>query len=718
MPNSAPIREQNRQRAASRNMIRALGGFFALLLVGAGIAFGLNAWQGYKNEIERVKSANASIAHTLEEQTARSVQSINLVLSGIADFFKLRTDFERPGSDTIYALLRRRLSSAPELSSIIVLDRHGQLTYHTDAPNVGAVDLSDRDYFIAQRDDPAPTLKISKPFFGRINNRWYIGMTRRVEDDDGNFAGVVVGVVAPEFFSERFGPVRPPGGAIELFLHDGTYLARAPHFSNLVGQSAEHSDLFQDYVSSRRIGDYEAQDRDGSNRRLVSFRVFADQPLVIQVSASLEEVEAHWQRSLAQHGGIALAIGLGFAMIAFVLIRQVSRRMESEAEVADLSREIAAKSGQLEAALVNMSQGLCMYDAQQRLILCNRRYLELFSLSAELVRPGITLPQLMAISVHRGNYRTEDAERFTAERLAVATSREECVLHHRLVTGRVIEILHRPLPDGGSVVTFTDITDHEKVTADLRAAKEQAELANRTKSEFLANMSHELRTPLNAIIGFSQIMTQQMFGPLGSPRYREYAGDVLNSSQHLLQIINDILDMAKIEAGRVELNEAAIEINALFDGCLRLVRERAEGGGIALRRELADDMPFLHGDERLIKQILLNLLSNAVKFTPRGGHVTVAARVEADGGCALQVIDTGIGIAEENIPKVLQPFGQVDASYARTHGGTGLGLSIVRALVDLHGGRFTLESTLGQGTTATVRFDGSRIIRPAIKAAG
>jgi signal transduction histidine kinase len=151
---------------------------------------------------------------------------------------------------------------------------------------------------------------------------------------------------------------------------------------------------------------------------------------------------------------------------------------------------------------------------------------------------------------------------------------------------------------------------------------------------------------------------------------------------------------------------------------LRLVRERAEGAGIVLRRDLAADIPYLHGDERLVKQILLNLLSNAVKFTPRGGEVTVAATIDRDGACALSVIDTGIGIAEENIPRVLQPFGQVDGGYARVHGGTGLGLSIVRALAELHGGEFALRSTLGQGTTATVRFAAARVMRREVKAAG
>ena len=401
-----------------------------------------------------------------------------------------------------------------------------------------------------------------------------------------------------------------------------------------------------------------------------------------------------------------------------MLIRQVGRRIESEAAVADLSREIASKSEQLEGALANMSQGLCMYDAQQRLILCNQRYLELFGLPVELVRPGITLRQLMEISVRRGNYRAEESERIIAERTEIAVSREERILHQRLISGRVIEIMHRPMSTGGSVVTFTDITDQETTTADLRSAKEQAEFANRTKSEFLANMSHELRTPLNAIIGFSQIMTQQMFGPLGSPRYREYASDVLTAASTCCRSSTTFSTCrrsrpAASSSARRRSTSARCS-TAACAWCASAPRAPASCSGASC----PSAMPYLHGDERLVKQILLNLLSNAVKFTPRAGEVTVTATIEPDGGCALAVVDTGIGIAEENIAKVLQPFGQVDASYARAHGGTGLGLSIVRALVELHGGQFVLDSTLGQGTTATVRFAAARVVRREIKAAG
>ncbi len=705
-----------RRGSAARNAVGALAGFTALLLIGAGAAFALNAWQSYNNQIDRAVRANVSIAHTLQEQTTRTVQSIDLVLSGLTDFFRLRTDFERPGSEAILELLRRRMAKTPDLSAIIIVGRDGRLVYHTDTEELPLIDLSDRDYFAAQRAVPGPMLKISEPFFGRLANRWYVGISRRINDADGEFAGVVVGVLAPEKLSERYSSLLSfPDGAIELFLSDGTYLAHDPFIPGIVGRNAAHTELFTTHLPAAPVGTFQVSGEGGAARRLVAYRAFSSWPLVIAVSASLDQVMAEWRQSLVRHGAIALLFGTAFALVAYFLIRQISRRMASEAALAGLSREIEVKSEQLSAALANMSQGLCMYDADQRLILCNRRYLEIYNLPAGLVRPGITLRQIMELSIRVGNYAPDRAERLLAERLEIGASKEDRVMRQLLASGRTIEVVHRPLPTGGCVATFTDITDQETVTADLRNAKEQAEFANRAKSEFLANMSHELRTPLNAIIGFSQIMTEQMFGPIGSPRYREYAGDILNSSQHLLQIINDILDMAKIEAGRVVLHEAPVEVARLAESCFRLVGERAESAGVALRIDIAPDLPDLLGDERLVKQILLNLLSNAVKFTPRGGRVTISGRVDPDAGWTLSVIDTGIGITAADIPRVMQPFGQVDGSYARKHGGTGLGLSIVRALAELHGGTFRLDSTPGEGTTATVSFGARRVLAgPAV----
>ncbi|MCH8196871.1 MAG: hypothetical protein IH904_02205 [Proteobacteria bacterium] len=265
-----------------------------------------------------------------------------------------------------------------------------------------------------------------------------------------------------------------------------------------------------------------------------------------------------------------------------------------------------------------------------------------------------------------------------------------------------LEEAHRKLEMQGESLT--------RLADDLLIARDEARAANRTKSEFLANMSHELRTPLNAILGFSELMGNATLGPLGNPKYQEYAKDINDSGQHLLGLIQDILDLSKIEAGKLELDEEDIDVTRAIRSCMVLVKERAKNGGVKLLTDIPDGLPALHADQRKLKQILVNLLSNAVKFTPAGGEVTLKAWWREDSGYVLQVIDTGIGIALADIPTVLSPFGQVDSRLARKYEGAGLGLPLTKSFVEMHGGSLDLQSEEGAGTTVTVRFPKERIV--------
>lgn len=260
------------------------------------------------------------------------------------------------------------------------------------------------------------------------------------------------------------------------------------------------------------------------------------------------------------------------------------------------------------------------------------------------------------------------------------------------------------------VTTVMDITHRKQMEESLRLAKDQADAANRAKSTFLANMSHELRTPLNAIIGFSEMMIKETFGALGHDKYKEYLGDVHASATHLLEIINEVLDMSKIEAGRIELDDVEIDMRDLMDSVTRMMASRAFGNNLTLKMDIEDNLPNLYADQRLVRQILINIVTNAVKFSSRGGRIDVAAKKAPDGQLQIIIADQGQGIPKNKIRQAMEPFGQVTDNHENARQqGTGLGLPLAKAMVELHEGTLDLESEEGKGTTVTISFPAARV---------
>ena len=296
-----------------------------------------------------------------------------------------------------------------------------------------------------------------------------------------------------------------------------------------------------------------------------------------------------------------------------------------------------------------------------------------------------------------------------AERLRLHHGSEEGFEIQRQ-DGRRILIRDQRLPDGSTATVSVDVTQLAKTEEALRTALDDAETANRSKSEFLANMSHELRTPLNAIIGFSEIIRSGLFGPDERVKDQEYANDIYDSGQLLLNLINDILDISKVELGTDELDEVGIKATDLVNSVVVLVRERAHKTRVKIQTGIADDLPMLFVDEQKLKQILINLMSNSIKFTPAGGSVDLRVWRDAENGFLFEVTDTGIGIEARDIAKALQPFGQIDSALNRNHAGTGLGLPLAKKLTEMHGGTLELQSKPDVGTTDTIKLPAERTV--------
>nr|MDJ0970138.1 ATP-binding protein [Kiloniellales bacterium] len=390
--------------------------------------------------------------------------------------------------------------------------------------------------------------------------------------------------------------------------------------------------------------------------------------------------------------------------LAILHLRDITAQRRAEA-----SRKTAQR--RLEEAIDAMRDGFAMFDPDDRLLLCNTRFRDLHALGWETPLAGRTYEYILrAFLVESPGHRVGDESGSWIEKQLSRHKSARSSFEVELAEGTVARVSQHRTQDGGLVCVYADVTELHRRQQDLLVAKEEAEAARRSMSSFLANMSHELRTPLNAIIGFSSMMKEEMVGPLGDKAYKSYANDIHASGSLLLDIINDVLDVSKIEAGKHRIEEDCVPVGQLLNSCLRLIGTRASAAGLALGRRCDVEALELRADPRALKQILLNLLSNAVKFTPEGGRIELAALLDDTGDFLFQVSDNGIGMAPEEIPRALAVFGQIESDLASRHQGTGLGLPLAQRLTEMHGGSLELESAPGRGTTVTIRLPADRIL--------
>jgi signal transduction histidine kinase len=375
--------------------------------------------------------------------------------------------------------------------------------------------------------------------------------------------------------------------------------------------------------------------------------------------------------------------------------------------VSAFRRRRCAEARLLQSTLENIGEGLSVFDSRGRLIAWNSRFCELLELPPDLT-VGAPLRDILMLQAVRGDFGRDDPSAEVTKRLELFYRDVPTTKERVTPRGRILQISRRAMPDGAIVSVYSDVTDLKASERKLIQARSQAEMANHAKSEFLANMSHELRTPLNAIIGFSEIIAHELFGPLGNEKYLDYMKDIHKSSLHLLAIINDVLDMSKIEAGKLELSKEPLNIRHLIGEVIRMMREWAESRSIEMVTKLPVEEVEIWADERAMKQIFLNLMSNAIKFSRDGGQVCIRVVSDEPGLAVVEFEDHGIGMTEEELERALQPFGQAKPSTTRNYGGTGLGLPITKGLIEAHGGKLAIESRVDQGTTARISLSTER----------
>ncbi len=620
----------------------------AVLVLAYGASTFLSLRHAYRQTLRDATVTLESMARSAETGTSHSLFEIDATLLGVDRMLATVFSGTQWDDPAVKTLLRQFDEQKLAITELLILNDKGREVNRSRSAPGRARNYVDSALFTAHRSGGPSTLFIGSPERSNVNGDWSIMLSRPLIRDS-----IVCGVIAAEVpiatFGDLFNALVTTGATqVSLMLDNGILIASEPDQQQAIGRMPKFA------------------------------------PAVL---AAVAEEPAGLACTAATLAGLVLC-ALKRQQLAAARLRQGEARLRRQTSL-------------LQSTLENIGEGLSVFDSQGRLVARNSRFCELLDLPPDLTASA-PLRDILTLQAIRGDFGDDDPEAEIAGRL-VRFYRDVPTVKERVTPGgRILQIRRRAMPDGAVVSVYSDITDIKSSERKLIRARSQAEMANRSKSDFLANMSHELRTPLNAIIGFSEIISHELFGPMGNEKYLEYMKDIHKSSLHLLSIINDVLDMSKIEAGKLELSKEVLNIHNVIADVIRMMSERAESRGIELVAQPFDAKVDIWADERAMKQIFLNLLSNAIKFSKEGGKVYVRVTADKPTLAVVEFEDRGIGMNEEEQERALQPFGQAKPATTRNYGGTGLGLPITKGLVEAHGGKLTITSRPGCGTIVRV----------------
>ena len=651
------------------------------------------------NRAERIASTKENLAgltETIDEHVDGQLRSASTILRTVETWLTFHPDSDLRRDPEILALAHSAGAGRPGFAGIRLIMTDGASIGAGDESGKPSIPYTDQAFVLEALAATPGQISLGEAIRPAVGRHRLLPLALRLPLRTDEVALLVTAIDLDEL-AETFERVRPTAaGAVSMFRTDRKLLVRVPDQSPQSGDAFGHASIFSTQLPEAPSGVFEdaISPFDGS-LRIVGYRSLPDFPVVVAVSTGMAEVLTGWNSELYFSCAFATALSAAFIGLAFWVTRLLGASQDQAAELSE-SRRVLIKA-----------QTLAQLGSYRRVFATQEMVWSVEACRILGYPPGMapnSVERYLAL-VH------PDDLGLIGDSLRAVQEGRSYSYDFRIVDAhgevRYLHAMGTPEFDsGGTPIAvdgiIQDITDRKQMETALRDARDAAERGSRAKSEFLANMSHELRTPLNAIIGFSEIMREEILGPVAVPKYREYLGDINNSAQHLLLIINDILDIARIEAGRVELKEARIDLKRMIEECTRMLRGRISDAGLKLETTYDNGAPWCIGDERLLRQVLLNLTSNAIKFTPSGGRVRIQVGRKVGGELTLAVQDTGIGMTAEEAAVALRPFGQIQGAFVRSRDGVGLGLPLAKSFVELHGGVLQVDSAPGRGTTVMV----------------